>query len=898
MATHRYWSIYITHTEGLGGNFGLSELEAYDTHGGTNLASAGIASLVGSSVNFGNFADIFDGNAFTGAQITGDGGMRIVLDFGAGNEKDIIEWGLCTSPYQADRGPGEFFTCYSDNGTTWVNQFYCHASGWVIGTRKMFVGPVDRTARYWTFFGLINPSGGVHISEFELRTALSTPLTPSGGTPTASEAPFGGFDAAKAVDGSTATSWAVGSSIPAAWWYDYGSGNDKNIVQVAVTNRPTVESRGPTGFGVGYSDDGVCYGIAGEFTSPSWSILETRVFTLTSVTPSPIITSIAPTSGTIVGGTHVTISGTDFTGTTDIKFDGTSATSIVVVNSTTITCDTPAHAAGVVDVDLYNPAGDYNYPASYTYTVATLVSLSPVAGNIAGGDSVTLTGTNLTGATDVKFDGTSATSIVVVDDSHVTCLTPAHAAGTVDVQIFTPAGNPSLVASYEYDDAPRPRITQVPLIVLDSSPQQSRVSQVPIIVLYQEEQPQRITQAPVLVMYTPKPVPLPSAIVPETPFSETWRWLTVVNEAQQGQEQRSRLRNVPRYMLQMNALIVDEADRVHIYNMLMRYLKTTFLYPVYCYNIELTVAGSIGDTKLYLNTTFTDLRDGEYAAVFDQKLEVTRYVKITTVDSDGINLETPLDFDTESNWEVCPAFKFRIMPVVGLNMNSLSGDMSVTMESVEPRAFQRPGATPTLTTIDGILIVKERYLTNDTVPESFDHGVAWFDNGTSIPDKLDEWSNPRMMSKRTYNFVRFNGMDYWRAVFDSLKGRSGVALFPTFKNDLPLRVDVALNVSKFTTFNIDFYIWWLELNFRYILIQTANGPKYRRVIDVQPHYDGNGDPDYITVLLSTSIGNTAGDNVISSISYMNLCRLDTDDVKLTHYEVDTQIEFTIKAVDK
>lgn len=527
----------------------------------------------------------------------------------------------------------------------------------------------------------------------------------------------------------------------------------------------------------------------------------------------------------------------------------------------------------------------------------TITSVSPSIGPIAGGQSVTIIGTNLTGTTDVQFDGTSATSIVVVDDTHITCVTPAHAAGAVDVDIFNPAGDDTLTAGYTYS-ATALQVTQVPLLVLDYSEQQMRVTQTPILILYQEKQPNRVTQVPALVLYTPKPVPLPKPVIPETPLYESWEWLTAMNASQQGQEQRGRLREVPRYKLEMSAVIRDEPERVSIYNMLMRYLKTTFLYPMFQYGTEITALAEIGDTKIFADTSLSDLRDGEIIALLDTQSDTINYVEIDTVDGDGVNLVSPLEFDVPTYWQIAPATKFRITPNVGIIMKNIEGALSLVMESTEPRVFQRPGAAPTLISIDGILIVPERPLANEDVPEGFDFGTTWFDNGTSIPDNLNEWSNPKPTGKKAYNFVRKTGIDYWRAVCDVLKGRQGVALFPTFRNDLPLRADVALNVTVFTTNNIDFFIWWLDLTYRYIMIMTANGPKYRQVIDVSPHYNANGDPDYVTVTLASSIGNTAGDNVISSISYMNLYRLDDDSVKLTHDDIETLIELPLRAVDK
>ena len=69
------------------------------------------------------------------------------------------------------------------------------------------------------------------------------------------------------------------------------------------------------------------------------------------------VTNVTPNTGTTLGGTPVTITGTLFTGATAVTFDGVAATAVVVVNATTITAVTPAHAAGVVNVAVTSPTG-------------------------------------------------------------------------------------------------------------------------------------------------------------------------------------------------------------------------------------------------------------------------------------------------------------------------------------------------------------------------------------------------------------------------------------------------------------------------------------------------------------------------------------------------------------
>jgi hypothetical protein len=170
---------------------------------------------------------------------------------------------------------------------------------------------------------------------------------------------------------------------------------------------------------------------------------------------APAMGAITPVHGPTAGGTTVTITGTNLTGTTSVTFGGTAATSVTVVSATTVTCTAPAHAAGVVDVVLTAPGGTVSAVGAYTYTVApTIASLSPTSGPIAGGTTVTITGTNLTGTTSVTFGGTAATSVTVVSATTVTCTVPSHAAGVVDVVLTAPGGTVSAVGAYTYTVAP------------------------------------------------------------------------------------------------------------------------------------------------------------------------------------------------------------------------------------------------------------------------------------------------------------------------------------------------------------------------------------------------------------------------------------------------------------
>jgi hypothetical protein len=87
----------------------------------------------------------------------------------------------------------------------------------------------------------------------------------------------------------------------------------------------------------------------------------------------PTVTTVTPNTGPPAGGTAVTISGTNFTGATSVRFAGQPATSVVVVSATSITCVTPPAAQdGPTSVSVTTPGGTgASPPTAFTYSGAT-----------------------------------------------------------------------------------------------------------------------------------------------------------------------------------------------------------------------------------------------------------------------------------------------------------------------------------------------------------------------------------------------------------------------------------------------------------------------------------------------------------------------------------------------
>ncbi|SHI91508.1 hypothetical protein SAMN02745146_1901 [Hymenobacter daecheongensis DSM 21074] len=189
-------------------------------------------------------------------------------------------------------------------------------------------------------------------------------------------------------------------------------------------------------------------------TTPAGTGFSTTNFTVTAPSPTPpTIASFTPASGPV--GTSVTITGTNFTGVTAVSFNGIAAT-FTIVNATTITATVPTGATtGTIAVT--NPDGTATSATSFTVTASapTIASFTPASGPV--GTSVTITGTNFTGATAVAFNGTAATTFNVVNATTITATVPAGAT-TGTIAVTTPGGSATSATSFTVT-IPVPTIT-------------------------------------------------------------------------------------------------------------------------------------------------------------------------------------------------------------------------------------------------------------------------------------------------------------------------------------------------------------------------------------------------------------------------------------------------------
>ncbi|UOQ99608.1 IPT/TIG domain-containing protein [Hymenobacter sp. 5317J-9] len=173
-------------------------------------------------------------------------------------------------------------------------------------------------------------------------------------------------------------------------------------------------------------------------TAASLTAFRGAAFAPVSAVAAPTITSFTPTAGG--PGATVTITGTNLTGATAVTLNGVAITGFTVVNATTITFTVPTTAtSGTIAVT--TPGGTVTSTGTFTFNAPaaapTITSFTPTSGPV--GTTVTVTGTNFTGATGATLNGTAVTNFMVMSATSVMFDVPTGAtSGTIAVT--TPAG--------------------------------------------------------------------------------------------------------------------------------------------------------------------------------------------------------------------------------------------------------------------------------------------------------------------------------------------------------------------------------------------------------------------------------------------------------------------------
>jgi YVTN family beta-propeller protein len=207
------------------------------------------------------------------------------------------------------------------------------------------------------------------------------------------------------------------------------------------------------------------YSVSGTDADPAGD-LGNWAFTLVVVQP-PAVTSVAPATGPVAGGTQVAIGGSHFdagAGATTVMFGVTGGTNVSCSSTTSCTAMSPMGSAGTVDVLVTSDgvASTATGADHFTYLGPPAVTaVTPNTGPLAGGITVVVTGSGfVSGSTAVAFGADPAT-VLSCGASSCQVEAPPEATGPVDVSVMSPLGTSVDSSADTFTYLPVPAISGV-----------------------------------------------------------------------------------------------------------------------------------------------------------------------------------------------------------------------------------------------------------------------------------------------------------------------------------------------------------------------------------------------------------------------------------------------------
>lgn len=216
-----------------------------------------------------------------------------------------------------------------------------------------------------------------------------------------------------------------------------------NMTLIACSLPPLPATDYPLSLKVCNFTDGRCYG--------NGLVLSVANTTVRSVAR---VLSVSPSSGSVFGGTEITIDGRGFNGDVDSVqvLIGTAECFVVSVNYTTIVCLTAESEVGNYSIQVSNmDLSEFPATVHYSYSISntpSVMEVSPTTGN--SGDVITLTGFRLTPIKTVLF-GEAECTVMSETEFQVVCSLDTNFVGMYVPEVIVDSLGKALVDGVTFD---------------------------------------------------------------------------------------------------------------------------------------------------------------------------------------------------------------------------------------------------------------------------------------------------------------------------------------------------------------------------------------------------------------------------------------------------------------
>lgn len=351
----------------------------------------------------------------------------------------------------------------------------------------------------------------------------------------------------------------------------------------------------------------------------------------------------------------------------------------------------------------------------------------------------------------------------------------------------------------------------------------------------------------------------------EAPVQEQLQWNTTVVTANDGTEQRIRLRKHPRQGIKAN-YPVHIKDMPKIENAMYGWLSRRWAVPLWT-EAQLVASIASGASTIVIDTTNVDFRANSLLYIYESN-DKNITVEVTTVAAGSVTLRQPLASGYTSAW-IMPA---RVGSITGSPTKKLYGhdmDINVGFSFSDNLSFGT-GTAPTQ--FLGEDIYTDETLLGDVLEDPYYTRIDSIDFDTGSFAQYSPWKYTK--KKRTLKYVLqgLTEINTFRKWLHRRGGRQKPFWIPSFEDDM--RVSQLTPISNAILIYDDNYLTFSS-DRKHICIFFTDGTFVTRTITSAATHDAL----QTNIQLDTTLGNIQP-STIKRISYLSLRRLDTDKVDL------------------
>lgn len=356
---------------------------------------------------------------------------------------------------------------------------------------------------------------------------------------------------------------------------------------------------------------------------------------------------------------------------------------------------------------------------------------------------------------------------------------------------------------------------------------------------------------------------------------ETLAWLTEIEQAWTGQQDRTPCRQAPRRDWEF-AVVFAGTERQLAETMLFGWRARNWALPVWPDQSVLATALAAGSMTIPVGTAGLDFAVGETALLrlaFDQY----ELVEVSDIAADSITLSLPTAQDWPAGTLIYPCRVARLTDTPNLTRKS-SNVLTTTLRFEAKEECDWPAVAPSSTYL-GFPVLEDRIEESDDPAASYDRLLDITDNSTGIPVDDDRTGLGWLKQSHAWLLYGRSARAAHRSLLYWLQGRAAALWVPSWSDDLTLAALVPSNVTvlNVAACGVSLYLAG-QASRKHIRIELYDGTVFYRAAFAAADVGGGIEQ----LQIDTALGQNVDPSQVRQISWLALATLASDSVQIQH----------------